>query len=532
MRIRRVQIQHFKRFTDLTVQGLGDNVRLILLAGPNGSGKSSLFDAFTVWHRSRYGGYGDDQTYYRKGVADRTGSSERVRIDFHGVEPTGPSAASAFYVRTAYRNDPEFQVRVLERAGTVPEERGFKRMIEFDSTVSRNYARLASQAFEDAFATHPAMMTMGEFRERVIGEVRDSVQRVFPDLLLNTLGNPLENGTFRFDKGAVQGFDFKNLSGGEKAAFDLILDIIVKRRTLSDTIYCIDEPEAHMNARLQARLLGELYELLPPQSQLWVATHSIGMMRKARELADARPDAVVFFDFDNRDFDQVQTIEPSRPTRAFWQKQLSVALDDLAHLVAPREVIICEGNPAGAVPGKNAEFDAACYDIIFADEIPDAKFLSAGNAADVAGDRLAFVAALPKIAAGITVRRVIDRDDHAPGDVTRLGTEGIKVLSRRHIESYLFDDEILRLLCEQEGRPADVPQVLAAKQQALANSVARGNPSDDFKSASGEIYNGVKRILGLIGRGNDARAFARATLAPLVRPGTAVYQELKTAIFG
>jgi hypothetical protein len=317
--------------------------------------------------------------------------------------------------------------------GPVTEERRFGRMIESDAAVSSNYRRLASRAFEDAFALHPATTTLGEFREKVIGDIRDSVQRLFPGLVLNTLGNPLEDATFRFDKGTAISFDYKNLSDGEKAIFDLLLDLVVKRGELPEAIYCIDEPDAHMNARLQSALLGELYSLLPAQAQLWVATHSIGMMRKARELAEVTPGTVAFLDFGDRDFDQPTLIEPSRPTRAFWQNQLEVALDDLAHLVAPREIVICEGNPAGPTPGKDAEFDATCYNTIFGDEFPDVKFLSAGNAADVTRDRLAFLAALPKIAAGITVRRLIDRDDHAPEDIKQFNAAGISVLSRRNI---------------------------------------------------------------------------------------------------
>jgi hypothetical protein len=143
----------------------------------------------------------------------------------------------SFYFRTAYRNDPEFQQQSLQRQGPIIDERRFVRMIESDAAVSANYRRLASQAFEDAFALHPAAMTFGEFREKVIGDVRESVQRMFPGLVLNTLGNPFENGTFRFDKGTTTSFDYKNLPGGEKAAFDLLLDLIVKRRELPEAIY-------------------------------------------------------------------------------------------------------------------------------------------------------------------------------------------------------------------------------------------------------------------------------------------------------
>ena len=51
MRIKSVTIKDFKRFTDLTVQGIPETARLIMLAGPNGSGKSSFFDALHTWHR-------------------------------------------------------------------------------------------------------------------------------------------------------------------------------------------------------------------------------------------------------------------------------------------------------------------------------------------------------------------------------------------------------------------------------------------------------------------------------------------------
>jgi predicted ATPase len=531
MKIAGVHLDHFKRFTDLTISGLGPDVRLVVLAGPNGSGKSSLFDAFMLWWYSRGAGFHDDRSYYRKGDTVEMHTSGRIRVNFHGQEPTGDDVARSFYFRTAYRNDPDLQQNTLQRQGPIVDERRFARMIETDAAVSLNYRRLASQAFEDAFALHPAAMTLGQFREKVIGEIRDSVQRLFPGLVLNTLGNPFEVATFRFDKGTATAFDYKNLSGGEKAAFDLLLDLTVKRRELPEAIYCIDEPDAHMNARLQGALLNELYSLLPRQAQLWVATHSIGMMRKARELAEATPDAVAFLDFGDLDFDQVTVLGPSRPTRIFWQKQLAVALDDLAHLVAPREVVVCEGNPVGPTPGKDAEFDATCYDIIFRDEFPDVKFLSGGNASDVARDRLGFLAVLPKIAE-IKVRRVIDRDDHAAEDITKFNAGGVRVLSRRNIESYLFDDEILTALCEQEGKLVKLPALIAAKNSAITKSIERGNPKDDLKKASGDIFDSTRRILQLVGRGNDPRAFARATLAPLIKPRTAVYDELKQAIFG
>jgi len=531
VRISRIKLDHFRRFSDLEIKNIPDTARLVVLAGPNGCGKSSLFDALSLWYQLNAGwGWMGDQTYYAKATDLARQIHDRVNIQVHGGKD--PRKRGAFYFRSPYRNDPEFNLGSLTRMVSIVDDLRFRRMIEGDAAVTQNYQRLASQAFEDVFAKEAATTTIGEFRERVVGGIRDAVKHLFPDLVLNSLGNPLEQGTFRFDKGNEKAFEYKNLSGGEKAAFDLILDIAVKKDSYPDAVYCIDEPEAHMNTRLQGALLGELYDLIPEPSQLWVATHSIGMMRKARELDAKAPGAVVFLDFSDHDFDHQTVIVPSRPTRAFWEKVLNVALDDLASLVAPREVVICEGNPVGAIPGKNAEHDATIYNSIFGEEMPDVKFLAGGSAKDVAADRLGFVAALPMIASGIKVRRLVDRDDHAPADMEKMANQGITTLGRRHLEAYLYDDEVLTALCVSVGKPAEAPNLIAEKQQAITASIGRQNPPDDVKSAAGEIYIKAKQRLGLTGVGNDQMAFARSTLAPLLRPGMVVYAELKRDVFG
>jgi hypothetical protein len=64
----------------------------------------------------------------------------------------------------------------------------------------------------------------------------------------------------------------------------------------------------------------------------------------------------------------------------------------------------------------------------------------------------------------------------------------------------------------------------------VANSVSRGNPRDDLKSAAGEIYTGLKRVLELQRCGNTTDTFLRDTLATLVSPPMATYQALKAAV--
>jgi hypothetical protein len=95
-----------------------------------------------------------------------------------------------------------------------------------------------------------------------------------------------------------------------------------------------------------------------------------------------------------------------------------------------------------------------------------------------------------------------------------------------------MDDEILTNLCRGLDKEDKMAEVLAARAAAMAASVKNGNPPDDVKSAAGQIYNETKRILQLTRCGNDAQAFLRHTLAHLVTPDTAAFEELRRDIFG
>ena len=525
MKIKSITLKGFKRFEHLSIPDLPP-ARLVVLAGPNGSGKSSLFDAFSVWQQSRFWGLNWDPKYYEREQIPK-GWSDQVQLEFYGES----SGKKAFYLRTAYRNDPDFQLNQLSRQGDPVDELRVRRMIDGDGVVGQNYQRLASAALEDAFDRMDETHTLKQFRDAAIGEISTAVSRLFPDLLLESFGNPLDEGTFRFTKGKVSRFSYKNLSGGEKAAFDLLLDMIVKRRKFDNTVFGIDEPESHMNTRLQGALLSELYQCVPEGSQLWISTHSIGMMRKARELYQKNPGEVIFLDFEGNDYDSAVIMRPVTPTRVFWERVLRVALDDLADLVAPNEIVICEGNPKGPVQGKNEEHDARCYELIFRDEFPDTKFISGGSSKEVSGDRLKFAAAFPNVIKGIKIRRLIDRDDHSPEDASDLKKKGVWTLSRRHIESYLYDEEVLAALYQQKGRILEFQSLQTTRDALIAASIARGNAPDDVKSAAAQIASYVKTELGLTASGNDQMAFARNILAHLIRPGARAYADLKKEIF-
>ena len=254
-----------------------------------------------------------------------------------------------------------------------------------------------------------------------------------------------DTGTFTFTKRMSQNFLYDNLSAGEKAAFDLLLDVVVNKAGFNDSLYCVDEPEAHLSTKVQGALLKELYRLVPGNSQLWLATHSIGMVRAAQEVRAEHPGHVVFLDMgfrpdgELRDYDEPQTIEPTDPDHDFWSRHYAVALDDMAALLAPDRIVLCEGSTENDDPA----LDESCYNKIFAREFPRTRFVSVGAATKVEKRMGDLLPVLERIVGGTSIIRFRDRDDLTPGEIEVKRAEGVCVMSGyRNIESMLLSDGV------------------------------------------------------------------------------------------
>lgn len=522
MRVSQIRFRNFKRFTDLTIQGLPESAKLVVVTGTNGSGKSAIFEGFSHVRRASYWGV-NDPTYFNK--LDEAGEASvqgAVEISFFGQPPA--DLKQAIWVRSAHRHESDFAQTAISKQQSAIEDPGLHRMIEGDQLVSTNYSRLASSSIEQLYRPENRGVTAGEITDSIIGPLQQAMKAIFDDLELNSVADPLSDGTFFFNKGASNHFAFKNLSSGERAAFDLLLDMLVRTKVFNDTVYCIDEPELHLNSKIQGKLLVELLNLLPGTCQLWIATHSPGMMKKAIELQREEQSTVCFLDTYGKNFDSPVILEPIVPTREFWRRSLEVALDDMASLVAPEALILCEGN--------NIEngFDATCYRAIFQPH-HDAQFVSVGNSTEVKRDSQGIAAAVQIVAPGTRIIKVIDRDDLTETEIENTVASGTRVLSVRNIEGYLLDDELLNALFVQHGH-IDGSLAIAEKINQLAAAHGRGAPTDDYKKIAPNMKAWIARTLRIAQPGSNAAEFLRTFMVPLITPETNVYKQLETDIFG
>ena len=123
MKIKKIELNNFKRFTHLIVEDIPKTAKLVVLVGPNGSGKTSFMESMN--HYYKYAGYGKigDYRYLNKGSNTEdlnyeqwyNHASKIVNIDFYDIHlPKDIGDYSDirghFYFRSAYRNEPDFQI--------------------------------------------------------------------------------------------------------------------------------------------------------------------------------------------------------------------------------------------------------------------------------------------------------------------------------------------------------------------------------------------------------------------------------------
>lgn len=464
MRVKEIKLKDFKRFDDLTIK-LGDNPgKIIALVGPNGCGKSSIFDAFESKMKDfRSYGQSPAASYYQKSLYLDGGQSNKGGFDRNNsvqISVDGGSISrTTFYIRTAYRFTSQINVDELKAQPDILSLQDEPMStISLDSRLVSNYKRLIANYYSDVQKSNKSGQ---ELLVDLIEEINVKLRAVI-DVEISQLGNPMDNkGEFYFKKENTIDFPYTNLSSGEKEVVDIIIDLLLKTKVYKDTIFCIDEPELHINTAIQRKLLIEIEKIIPENCQLWICTHSIGFLRALQEQLRDKSQ-IIDFSFKNY-FVGTQEIRPMVKSRANWQRVFSGALEDLTGLVSPKKIIYCEGRDLPGLNGRERGLDARVYNQIFSEKYSDTLFISSGGNTELDQRSEIALKILSKVFSDVEILLLKDRDFLSDSHATvhdreiylRDHSHRHRVLTRFEIENYLFDKAVLKKFCEKRRIPFD-----------------------------------------------------------------------------
>ena len=519
MKLKQITLRKFKRFDDLTIDLRPTPAKIIALVGPNGCGKSSVFDAFEQVLQNHVGADSNmPEWFYNKtlfGDPDKVEAyAKNSAITLESEVQGHKFGPKSFYVRSAYRFTPTLQITEIRKKEDALLDRARPgNSSSLDQRLQHNYERLLGRLVSEFYE---GSKTGGEVRKELIDTVNARLKRVL-DIQVANLGNVTDGkGQLYFTKGDSKNFPFENLSAGEKEVVDMLIDLEVKRPIFNDTVYCIDEPELHLNTAIQRRLLTELADLVPDGSQLWVATHSVGFLRALQhDLAGQSQ----ILDFSERDyFTGTQAIKPIKPSRASWRRIFSTALEDLTGLIAPRTIIYCEGRTQPTPAGAEQGLDALVYNRIFEDDFPDVLFVSSGGGQEPQKYSGVALKILEKAFDDVNLVLLKDRDRTTDLDRQSFLNESPahRMLERSEIENYLLDPEILQNFCSATSTVFDKPQY-----ETLVHDARK----DDLK-----LGQTIQKVAQMCGHRGDMVSF-KTSLAAHVTAKTRVYAELKDCIW-
>jgi len=399
MRITKVELKNFKRFTDLTIDGIPADTRLALLIGSNGSGKSSVFDAFEYTNKlyqprhkgqisanlqlqirndysnlsqklkakfRKFSAQGDTDVKITATLPARyeDGSDlDDMRYNSFTGQSTGETFIPLYYGRTSFRH-----------IASLSEIKPFSGDIKWDDNRPGSFAERDERFGDDiGFVTRQIVTAIfrenfssGEIQTRYIQPINEALSRVFGgesatrisflEIIPPGDGKPAK---LTFRKGSSEiGYD--DLSAGEKEVFNIIFNLFTRSGQYTDTVYFFDELDLHLNTQLQFNLLKEITEnWLPENCQLWTASHSLGFIDYARQYPQG-----VIIDFDDLDFDQHQTLFP-QPNEQLDVYDIAVPKEMLFKIMRGKKLVLCEN--------QNDEF----YNLL---ALPDTLFVGMKDA--------------------------------------------------------------------------------------------------------------------------------------------------------
>ena len=352
MRITKIHLKDFKRFSELTITDIPDTAKLVLLIGSNGSGKSSIFDAFDIISKPAKNVKEGKTAYYRKGRDESIkheinlylSTGEHLQLGKEEIPQT--NLLKKFIGRSSIRIVPRIKGSNINFIDIIEEDKDapstfidFDTRFDFDVT---KYTNDINKALLQPTFRGESANTLKIFQES-IEPFNNALKNIFGTNETTTIRVvEYETATWSsppklvFKKGENL-VNYELLGHGEKQVVITLLNFIARKEQLENSIYFIDEMDAHLNTALQYTLLKEVVEnWLPDSCQLWTASHSLGFIDYARQAKNA-----AIIDFDALDFDRPQLLIPE-PKDNLEVYEIAVGKDLLKRIFKSMTIIFVE----------------------------------------------------------------------------------------------------------------------------------------------------------------------------------------------
>ncbi len=471
MRIQKIELTNFKRFTSLIISDIPDTSKLVLLIGSNGSGKSSLFDAFDWVGKQIYkqeqlfelaethnpsseaGGnyYKKNRKLPIKALLEFSNGRQIVKND--GGVSEGRELVKKFIGRSSIRIVPRIS-NASDLWQVSSNDDGPDSYIENDTRFVNDvfiYIQQIDNAIREPIFSGKQADTLKIFKD-FIEPLNTSLTRIFggdenTTIQITEFQNATSQGPAKlvFRKGESK-INYDLLSHGEKQVVILLINFIVRQEFYKDAIIFIDEMDNHLNTALQYTLLDEIVtKWIPDSSQLWTASHALGFIDYAR-----KSPAASIIDFNLLNFDHKQEIVPE-PKDKLDVYEIAIPKLTIASILKGYKLVIAEN--------KNDEY----FNASLGSE--GYLFLPANNNREVfltvKGD---------KDKVGLRDRDYLREDEI---ERIKLKMPNLKILSLYTFENYIFHpDNLSELNIRGFDKEAYIIEITRQKNEKLIDMVS------------------------------------------------------------
>ena len=260
--IKKIHIRQVRHLKDVDIPICENECRHLILTGRNGSGKTSVLQAIKQALTWDFFSYNDE------------GTKIVFNYDYEMIN----KKFSEHKVLTAYFED---ERKFAASQGKVIEKVELKDNYSLEDKPSELFIKyLLDLKMTEALSKNNGHPEKALQISEWFAKLEKLLQRLFEDEELKLL---FDEDTFEFKIQEPDGklFDFNTMSAGYAAAFDIIVDLMMRMEKNSNRsfrydmpgIVLIDEIETHLHLELQKLILPMLTELFP-NIQFIVSTHS------------------------------------------------------------------------------------------------------------------------------------------------------------------------------------------------------------------------------------------------------------------